>query len=268
MSEKKYNVITIKWGTGYSSEDINKLYRGITRNVSVDINFYCFTEIAQGLNPNIIVKPLPQLNIAPEKIFRTNYMKAAGLCDDNIGDLKGQRVFFFDIDTIIVGNLDEFFKFPQGDKIYIINDWAHRSGPKANQVGQASCYSWVVGTLGYIKDYFEKNADAIKKQYGGATQQYMSAKIIEKYGPLNFWPDNWFKSFKFHCIPSPLLRHFITPKLPTEEGVKMIAFHGSPNINEAIDGIWGTNSRGVPPKGLKKIYKYILPTLWIKDYWK
>ena len=41
---EKYNVICIKWGAGYPSEDANKLCRMIKRNTSFDIDFYCFTD--------------------------------------------------------------------------------------------------------------------------------------------------------------------------------------------------------------------------------
>lgn len=265
---KKINVICIKWGTIYSADDVNKLYAGIRRNTSRDFNFYCFTDNKAGLDANIIAKPLPKLNV-PHKTNLLNYPKTAGLCDDHLGGLTGQRVFFFDIDSLIVGNLDELFAYPKEDKFYIINDWQNRTGKKANQVGQASCYSFVVGTLGYVKDYFETHMDAVIHQYGTATQQYLSAKVIEKYGALNFWPDNWFKSFRFHCMPNPLLRWFLTPKLPKFQGLKMIAFHGLPNMNEAIEGVWSKNpNHPKAPHGYKKLYKHVKPTKWILDYWR
>ena len=265
---KKVNVITIKWGKKYSTEDINKLASAIKRNSSYQIDFYCFTEYADGLSEDIIVWPLPRLNVCAAHLY-ANYRKAAGLCDDNLGNLAGQRVFFFDIDSLIMGNLDELFDYPDGDKFYVINDWAHRTGKKANKVGQASCYSWVVGTLGYIKDYYEAHAQEVIDKFGTATQQYVSAKIIEKDGSLNFWPEEWFKSFRFHCIPRPMLRWFVTPKIPQDKGLKMIAFHGYPNISDAIEGIWCSDKTDKKyPRGLKKLYKHIRPTLWIKEYWK
>ena len=129
---KTFNVICIKWGTYYGAEDVNKLCAAIKRNTSYDVNFYCFTERTEGLNEDIISRPLPVLNVAPELVFG-NHRKASGLCDDNLADLHGQRVFFFDLDSLIVGNLDELFDYPQGNEVYAINDWAHRRGKKANQ---------------------------------------------------------------------------------------------------------------------------------------
>lgn len=265
---KTFNVICIKWGTYYGAEDVNKLCAAIKRNTSYDVNFYCFTERSEGLNEDIISRPLPVLNVAPELVFG-NHRKASGLCDDNLAGLHGQRVFFFDLDSLIVGNLDELFDYPQGNEVYAINDWAHRRGKKANQVAQASCYSWVVGTLGFIKQYYEQHAEEVIRTFGTATQQYMSAMIMQKYEKINFWPDDWFKSFRFHCLPHPLLRYFAEPKLPDIKGLKMVAFHGEPGIAEALRGVWSTNPKSDKyPRGWKKLYKHLRPATWIADYWK
>ena len=265
---KKFNVICIKWGATYPSEDVNKLCRAIKRNTSYDIDFYCFTDDATGLEKDVIAKPMTHLDVAPED-NKYAYRKEAGLCDDNLGGLNGQRVFFFDLDSLIVGNLDEFFDYPEGDKFYIINDWNSRRGKKKNKVGQASCYSWVVGTLGYVKKYFEEHPKEVVTQFYTASQEYLSSKVIEKYGSLNFWPDNWFKSYRFHCLPMGIFRWFFDAKIPKIKGLKMIAFHGQPGISEAIEGVWCRWPQDKKyPRGIKRLYKHCRPTPWIAEYWK
>ena len=253
----KYNVICIKWGSEYSAQDVNKLCHSIKRNTSYEIDFYCFTDDATGLDEDVIVRPMTSLNVAPED-NKYAYRKEAGLCDDNLGGLQGQRVFFFDLDSLIVGNLDEFFDYPKGDKFYIINDWNSRHGKKKNKVGQASCYSFVVGTLGYVKKYFEDHP-----------KEVLSSKVIEKYGALNFWPDNWFKSYRFHCLPWGILRWIKDSKMPKVKGLKMIAFHGQPGIQEAIEGKWSKNLNSKKyPRGIKRLYKHCRPASWVAQYWK
>jgi len=261
---QKYNVICIKWGTVYGPSDVNKLCSMIKRNTSFPIDFYCFTDNAKGLSEDIIVRPMTTLNV-PKEENRYSYRKEAGLCDDNLGGLNGQRVFFFDLDSLIIGNLDEFFLYPEGDKFYIINDW-HSRGDK---VGQASCYSWVVGTLGYIKKYFEEHPREVTDKYFTASQEYLSAKVIERFGALNFWPKNWFCSFRFHCLPKWPFRFWRMAQIPKWKGLKMIAFHGLPDMEEAEEGIWCKDKNsGKYPRGIKKLYKYVRPVTWIKDYWK
>ena len=148
------------------------------------------------MDPDINVRALPVLQTEPEYQTKYVYRKEVGLCDDELGGLKGERVFFFDLDIVIVGNLDEFFEYPKNDGFYIINDWNSRG----NKVGQASCYSWVVGTLGFVKEYYEQHPKEVIDRFFTASQAYLSSKVIEKYGKLNFWPKGWFCSFRFHCM--------------------------------------------------------------------
>jgi hypothetical protein len=258
--QNNFNVICIKWGTGYGPEYVNNLYSMVKRNTSFDINFYCFTDDSKGLNKEVIVKPLPVLDTKEE--FKTKYMyrKEAALCDNQLGFLTNQRVFFFDLDVVIISNLDEFFQYPKDDKFFILNDW----NSKGENIGQASCYSWEVGTLGYIKEYYEKNPEEVIKKFYNASQEYLSYKVIERFGKLNFWPDNWFCSFRFHCMPKfGPLRHFITPKIPNIKGLKVIVFHGQPNPKEAIKGIWNLKDG----QQWKRLYKVCKPTKWVENYW-
>ncbi|HFQ61299.1 MAG TPA: hypothetical protein ENK39_03240 [Epsilonproteobacteria bacterium] len=255
------NVICIKWGHSYDAEYVNKLQNMIVRNTSYTIDFYCFTDDATGFNKDIIVKPLPILETKKEYQTKHSYRKEAALCDDNLGGLQDKRVFFFDLDVVIISSLDALFAYPQNDQFYIIKDW----NSKGNTIGQASCYSWKVGTLGYIKKYFEENPKKVIDKFFTASQEYLSSKIIEKQGTLNFWPDNWFCSFRFHCMHKiGPLRHFLSPQIPTNRpGLKVIVFHGVPNPREAIQGVWNLGKK----QQWKKLYKVCKPTQWIEKYW-
>lgn len=262
MTNKTINIISILWGDIYTAEDVNLLFGMIKRNTTYPVNFHIFTDEALvNLNPEIIKHPEPHMNIAPEH-NRFIYRKEAGLCLDTLGELSGQRVFFFDLDVLITANLDELFDYPQDDGFYIINDW----NTKGDHVGQASCYSFVVGTLGYVRETFEKDPASIIKKFGTASQEYLSEMVTEKQGKLNFWPGKWFKSFKYHCLPMGPLRHFLTAKTPPP-GTKVLAFHGHPDLHDAVIGRWSAPDAKKAAKGWKKIYKACKPTPWIKNYW-
>lgn len=257
------HVICIHWGDYYTTEDINKLHSMVTRNSSHPIAFHVFSnEALEGLHTEIDQQPEPGLNVPPED-NKYAYRKEAGLCANDLGGLTGKRVFFFDLDVLITGDLDEMFNYPEGDKFYIINDWNSRG----DLVGQASCYSFVVGTLGYIKEGFEREPKAIVEKYYTASQEYLSDMVIQRYGHLNFWPDHWCRSFRFHLMPFSFLRHFVTPSRP-KPGTKLVAFHGHPDIRDALQGRWSVPGIKKAAKGWKKLYKACKPTLWINDYWK
>lgn len=258
--KKSVNVVCIKWGPAYDAEYINILYRMIKRNTSYGVNFYCFTDETEGLDSEIKIFDLPVLDTLKEYQTIHAYRKEAGLCDDNLAGLKNQRVFFFDLDIVIIDNLDELFDYPESDRFYIIKDWNSRN----ENVGQASCYSWVVGTLGHVKKYFEEHPKEVVDKYFTASQEFLSDKVIEKYGQLNFWPERWFASFRFHCLPKfGPLRHFIAPTIPKWRGLKVIVFHGMPNPREASKGIWPLKSG----HKWKKLYKTCKPATWVNRYW-
>ena len=253
MTKDSVNVICIKWGDKYKASDVNLLYNMIKNNVSEhELKFYCFTENKDDIDENVIIKPLPVLNVAPED-NKYVYRKEVGLCDDDLGGLSGQRVFFLDLDVVITGNLDEFFSYPKNDEFFIINDW----NSEGDNVGQASCYSWVVGKLGSIKTDFEKEPKKWLEKFFTASQEYLSYKVIEKYGKLNFWPEEWMSSFKHSCLPVWFLRPLVTPKLPKD--TKILAFHGDPKLSDAIEGKWKAPF-------WKKFYKTIKPSPWLKKY--
>ncbi|MGB0935695.1 MAG: hypothetical protein ACPGXY_06500 [Alphaproteobacteria bacterium] len=250
------NVICIKWGTAYSAHDVNQLYRMVASNIHKhEVAFHCFTDDTAGLDQSIRTHPLPVMNCPPEKV-KYVYRKEVGLCDDNLGDLNGQRVLFFDLDIILTGPIDDFFILPKNDEFYIINDWC----TKGDHVGQATCYSWKVGTLGFAKEYFEAHPEETLKRFHTASQEYLSSKVIEKWGKLNFWPEEWCRSFKEHALPVWYKRPFVPPTLP--EGTRLLAFHGRPKAEDAIKGIW--SPKGVP--FIKRLYKTIKPAPWIADY--
>lgn len=257
MNETK-NVICIKWGERYPVDYVNRLCNMVFRNSKCQIDFYCFTEISKGLDKRIIVKPLPELKGNPAD-SRFAYRKEAGLCDNDLGGLRGQRVLFFDLDVIVVDNIDKFFDYPQGDDFVIINDW----NSPGNKVGQASCYSFVVGTLGFVKEYFEAHPTEVVKQFHTASQEYLSDQVVRKFGGLKFWPDAWCRSFRFDCLPPGPLRGLVTPRIP--KGAKLIIFHGSPKPHDALAGRWSTEFK-IP--FYKRWYKTVRPTRWIGQHWR
>lgn len=255
MSNNEINIITIKWGTYYQADYVNRLFRAICRNThSYKVNFYCFTEIVTGLDEGITALPLPELKFA-----KNAFLKEAGLCNDNLGGLNGKRVLYFDLDSVITGDIDSFIEFMKDDVPYITRDY----GRDSDSVGGSNIYSWVVGSLGYIKKDYEKNSESILKKYGTASQEYLSDMLIQKYGKLNFYPNDWHISFKKHCLHKWPMNFLKEPKEP-DHSVKLVNFHGDPKIHDALIGKWSTRKE-VP--FFKKIYKYTKPVKWISKYW-
>ena len=52
-------ILTMKWGTLYSADDVNRLFRQVRRHLIPPHRFICFTDDARGLDPGIEAMPLP-----------------------------------------------------------------------------------------------------------------------------------------------------------------------------------------------------------------
>lgn len=242
------HIITIKWGPKYESEEVNSLFKSIQNHTSLPLSFHCFTDNPSGLDAHIQKHPLPKIDLIPT-ISKT-YQKEAGLT--NIPALKGKRIFFFDIDVAIVGTLDSLFTLPQKEEFWITRDWNHRF----KKVGQASFFSYVVGSNTFVYDHFIKNQAAIKKKYGTACQEYLTDQM-EQHHNLHFFPKDAIVSFKHHCLPIWPLRFFKTADIPPK--AKIVCFHGDPKIGHAARGEWSTPR----PPLLKRIYKSFKPVPWL-----
>jgi len=47
------NIIFVKWGTKYSVDDVNRLYRSLVKYKSEDVQYHCYTEDPEGLDRGI-----------------------------------------------------------------------------------------------------------------------------------------------------------------------------------------------------------------------
>ena len=51
----------MKWGTLYSAEYVNVLYRAVRKNLSGDFRFVCLTSESDGLLDEIETYPIPEI---------------------------------------------------------------------------------------------------------------------------------------------------------------------------------------------------------------
>ena len=56
------NIYTVKWGTKYSSDHVNKILAQCKQHITSEFKFYCITETPADLDPEVIVIPLPEDN--------------------------------------------------------------------------------------------------------------------------------------------------------------------------------------------------------------
>jgi hypothetical protein len=242
------NVLCIKWGNKYDSEYVNKLYNMVSRNLSIPFRFICLTDDNSNINPEIEVKPIPKIGFEPFDNMNpwargNGWLKLTSFINP-LYDISG-KILFLDLDIVITGELDEFFKydFP----FTVIREWSMNDG-----TGNTSVYLFRSGEHSDALDEFKMNYQYYLSQHRNE-QEYITQYLI-KNKKVDYWPSEWCVSFKYHCMGRGLKSWIKKPQIPN--GAKIVVFHGEPNPPDAIIGKSPT------------WYKRVKPTKWVNDLWR
>ena len=144
-------------------------------------------------------------------------------------------------------------------KFCIIHNWValrKRLFRKVPFCGNSSCFRFDAGEgCRYIYDTFRSEADvAMDPEVYGTEQEYMTHAV--GFDKVNFWPDNFVRSFKRSCTWPWPLNHFLVPRM--KKDTRILCFHGTPTPQQAIDGF----------RGSKHIDGWTRPCPWVKELWE
>ncbi len=176
-------ILTLKYGTKYSSEDVNRIYNSIESGY----NHVCITDNPVGLNANIKTIPLP-------KNLDGHWYKLWMYSLDNLGD-----IIYLDLDVRIQKNVSELFNFvdivPTICYTYWKDDEFPNLDPGKHSMRFLSNYNssvvlWKSGTTKGIWELFESNLD-----------YYM----VKYYGDDRFL---WHENLNFNVFPKGLIYSF------------------------------------------------------------
>ena len=218
------NIVCMKWGTLYGPEYVNILYNMVKRNITLPFRFICMTERPEGIQSGVEIAPLPAFE-RPNSQYCTAWRKLA-LFDKQVLDLKG-KILFVDLDVVIVDNIDCFFTF--SDKLAIIENWSQ----KGRMIGQSSVFCFEAGTCTHLLEKYNSQYDEVVK-HNETEQMYITRELGK--GNFDYFPEDWCKSFKMHCMPGGFLNSFIAPTV-IPKNVRIVVFHGNPNPPNAIAGV-------------------------------
>jgi hypothetical protein len=248
------NVACIKWGNKYPPYYVNRLFAGVTRHLKRQLRFLCFTDLPEGLVPGIEVHPLPVEPFEPEMARLMTEPKRKGawrkisLFRPGLANIEGP-VLGFDIDVAITGPLDELFDFAQG-KFCMRQEW--REARRGQPGGHGSVFRYDPARHGYL--YYEFAADplgvAARAKY---SEQKYTSMTTQARGDFEYFPPQWIASFKRDSIPWPPFNYFREPKLPPD--TRVMCFHGTPKMEEALEGYRG------------EWWRATRPATWLKESW-
>jgi len=205
------HVICIKFGNKYSSEYVNKLFRGISRNTSKSFLFTCFTDNQMGIDTKIDCRSLP-INVG-------DWHNKIGLYDCTHYN-KNNQIFYFDLDTVIVGDLDEIFSYT-GDFI-LLRDFYRVDGFGSGLM------SWRPHAVNHMWKNYTHGQKCKHGDQGWCEQQYPGADIWQEVYPKKVI------SYKVHILMGGRLK---SPKHTNYPGslktASIVCFHGKPLPHEA-----------------------------------
>jgi hypothetical protein len=208
------NIVCLKWGSKYGPEYVNRLYAGVKRNTTVPFRFWCFTDDASDIVPEVTTVPLPYADRLD------SWWNKLNLFSRDLPIIPGNWIFYIDLDTLIVDNIDEMLTM-RPPKMVVLRDFYQGIVKSANLVG-SGLMLWRHGRHNHVWDKFITNPEKHVARAGTYGDQWW---IEQQVTDIVFWQDlfpDQVVSFKVHCRKG----------LP--EQARIVCYHGRPSIPESI----------------------------------
>lgn len=255
-------ILTMKWGTLYSSADVNRLAAQVARHLDRPHRFVCFTEDATGLDARVEAMALPELDLPPGHAD-TRWRKLA-LFRRDLGDARAPlsgTALFLDLDLVVTGDLGPFFDQP-GEVVIVRDDDLFRPKPLRrlnpardrflHSVGNTSVFRFRIGAHPQVLDAYLADPSAAAARF--EHEQQMVSDILIGEGRLRYWPRDWCVSFKNHCVGRGLASWLRDPACPP--GARIVLFAGQPKMADVMAGRGG------------RWYRRIGRIDWLREAWE
>ena len=239
MAAKVIKIICLKWGKKYGAEYVNNLFAAVQRNTTVEHEFWCFTDDASGIDPAIKKHRLPyakELNIWWNKLW---------LFSSEMPFQINDVIFYIDLDSLIVDNIDKILQVPQKGDIVMLKDFYYGIAKTAGKAA-SGVMSWTHGSRFDIwKRFIANPVQAVKMCEPHGDQRWIEI-FTDQPGQRRYWQDLFpgqLVSYKVHCHDG----------LPHHAAI--VCYHGKPSIPESATKNYRDNKRSIPAQP------------WVLDYW-
>lgn len=200
--------LCMKWGNKYTPDYVNNLYNMVKRNYSKRFKFVCYTDEADGIDKNIIIRSIPNVDpLHPKYWFgKENHCwdRAKFLVLNSHIWLKTKGPFcYMDLDVIIQDNIDEIETLAKSPHM-IYSHWEDSSVIKDRRfidvrgsLYNSSVMAWCTDQGEKIYNDVIKHKDVIFKTFYKGTDNYYPYREYQTVGD-NFWsffPKEWVYSY-------------------------------------------------------------------------
>lgn len=204
------NVVCFKWGTEFSAEYVNKLFRAIQRNTTIPLNFICYTDNADGVECETrpFIEPLP------------HWWYIIGLFNPAHG--FNEKTIYFDLDTVILKNIDHILSL--NVQFATLRDFYRPEGL------QTACIMWEPDWGAFIwerlRSQFKPHRYNQLLKYNGGTNQFIEETVGVGSNTVRIQD-----RFPNECISYKV--HIRDSKTPVDwDTARIVFFHGKPRPHE------------------------------------
>ena len=241
----KISVVCVKHGISrFNHEDVNKLYSMVKRNLTIDFDFFCLTDNPTNIRKEVICLENPVPWVEKQWVKETMFYP---------GTLPERMTLYFDLDVVIVRNIDKLI--PKDDTLWCLaKNYSNYRDDYITLNGSV----WAFNPKYWYNffDYFKSQVDLKKMEMREEQEQPLLSKFhfYQKYKNVKVYPNEWLWSFKrghSRIEPNRFERYIYQGWQIPENGL-ICDFHGAPGIRDVLSlGYIDQNA-----------------VSWIKEHWK
>jgi hypothetical protein len=217
-------------GNAYDWQYVERLYNMLSRHISPGIKLHVYTEATRPV-PEPMIKheltPWPITSTKKSWWYKMQLFNPA----HHVGPL-----LYFDLDTVIVGNIDWIWQQPAA-YFWAIRDFKYLWRPNHTGVNSSVMW-WNTEHYKNVWDTFaQQDLATIMRKYPG-DQDYISAVIPENQ--RRFFDVNRVQSWRWQCLDGGYdfrKRRHRAPETGTQitDSTSIMVFHGNPKPEQITD---------------------------------
>lgn len=217
-------------GTAYDWTYVERLYSMLNRHISRGIRLHVYTEESRPVPSPMIKHTLTDWGIKGPKLSWWYKMQLF-----NKDNFQGQ-LLYFDLDTVIVDNLDWLVNLPK-QQFWAVRDFKHLWKPHFAGINSSVMY-WDTNQFDFVwRKFCTENFNTVIAGYHG-DQDYISDAI--PIAQRRFLPEEKVKSWRWECLDGGYnfkKRRFFLPGTGTKppKNTTILVFHGNPKPDKITD---------------------------------
>jgi FkbM family methyltransferase len=214
------HVACVRWGEAFSVDYVERLHDMVRRNLPAGFagRFVCFTDRPVDLShlAGVDVEPIEHQEgwWAKLELFQPGAFP------------KGDRVWYFDLDTAITGPLEKLFEYPGA--FGLLQDVYRPNG------FQSSVMSWIAGTP-LVDSIWDEWSNAGQPKPAGGDQEVLEL-FWRRWLPRRLKGDPWPPDFLQSLFPGSLRSYKVECVWQIPKGTSVVFFHGLPRPHEVLTG--------------------------------